>query len=919
MGAAKPTSVDGDVPRPSADESSAHDPPPTSLWGAPLRASESQTQFLGDLCSGTITQAPLPFDMGEYSVTRMIGRGGMGVVFEGEHRRMQRRVAIKVLHANMAETESAQDQFLAEIRTVARLLHPRIVTAFDAGQYESIVYLVMEYVDGKSLDRFSVPGSPMEVGRALECVQKAAEGLAHAHLNNIIHRDVKPGNMMLSRDGELKLLDLGLAAFTHELIDSEEDGNSKPICGTPEFMAPEQFEGRDLTESIDIYALGCTLYQLLTGAPPFRGSFFELMRAHCGSLPPALDRLNWGDVSGNALSGDRSSSEALVAEVQTLMNEMMGKRPSDRCGSMLEVVERLGRIRTRLPTPNGMSSVTPNAAAESESVFSGTVGGFSVSAHRDGSTDTVGFATLETVGIDLGARNIAAAHFGESHFQGSPESRGLVDSEPHSTADSSGKSGLQASIIPLDRKNPLLATCVAASRSQGWTVGAAALVRLLAGREGCTSAVKLLPGQDTIRLAGQSLPAAMPFALLMQQTFEASASASAEGATLQTTMTVPASFGRVARERMLLAARASGATAVHLIDRNLAAALSQFDFRNDGDGSTPSRPSGHWLVVTINDLTMEISLLGVTSSRVKMLSVVGDLKSGRPRFSRRMMRWVKRRYDKMNQGNSGGSVISDDGISSAKVTEAIGIEKAIDQLGVTEEPEFEIKIDGRKIKGKLTPAMIVNSCGDLIQNFGEMLAQVLSEAGVDGDEVNACLTLGKLTHAKPIRNLLQNFGVRVEPVSVDQHAMAQSVATWSYLSRTIPRSQPRLIPCNAHNLGIGQAEHSGSLVIPRLTALPASVQRRLTLSDTSLGDEPSSRQVTLLESLHAAETKWVPFERMQFEADERNSETMDASIELDDEGRVRFQIASRTVHRISSNFAGDAEIQNLRSLITKKP
>ncbi|TWT92479.1 protein kinase domain-containing protein [Neorhodopirellula pilleata] len=869
---------------------------PASLWGAPLCPSQSQTQFLGDIVDGTRTEAPLPFDMGEYSVTRLIGRGGMGVVFEGEHRRMQRRVAIKVLHANMAEAESAQEQFLAEIRTVARLLHPRIVTAFDAGQYETIVYLVMEYVDGHSLDRLSTPGAPMGLADALECVQFAAEGLAHAHLNNIIHRDVKPGNMMLAHDGELKILDLGLAAFSHELIDDEQGGKRRPICGTPEFMAPEQFEGRDLTESIDVYALGCTLHQLLTGSPPFRGSFFELMRAHCGTPPPQLSAI------------ESLASEPVIADVQALMNEMMGKQIHDRCASMNEVVERLTRIRGRLLNTSGNHATRSSTHVVSSSpIVSQTLGGFSTSDARDGTAETREITSCYQVGIDLGGHQLTAGGFGE----------GLQSD------DLALPSGPTAVTIALDDNSSSIDACFAVSQSQGWAIGQAALVRLANGRAGCGNAISLIAKQPSLSIDGKEYPSSMPLACLFRRAFQRSAMVGPANSVFEASLTVPSSFGRAARERIMLAARACGVPSIHLIDRNLASALSQFTFRADGEGSAPRLPAGHWLVVTINDLVMEISLLAVTSGRIKMLSVVGDSRSNRHRFSRRMLKWVKKRVAKMGQSSSGGSITSGQPLKTQLISELSGIERAIDQLDKDPQPPFEVKIDGRKIKGVLTPGMLVNSCGDLIQGFGEMLAQVLSEAGVDGDEVNACLTIGKLTHALPIRSLLQNFGVAAEPIPVEPAEIAGSVAAWTYLSGTDPRRQPRLIACNAHNVGLQSADEH-VLLIPRLTALPASVQRKLQRSDTTFDAASESLQVTLVETLGTTDTvrlsersshAWTSFERYEIEANTGHEMPMDASIEMDEEGRVRFQVASRTVRRESSQSLGEAEVERLRSLM----
>ena len=352
-----------------------------SMWGVDLCPSESQTRQLDAVSCDAGLNLELPMDMGEYHITRLIGRGGMGVVLEGEHRRMQRRVAIKVLHASQSEIGFAQEQFLSEIRAVARLLHPRIVTAFDAGQHESIVYLVMEYVDGATLFQLVHSQGPCTVNQALRLIRQSAEGLAHAHLNSVIHRDVKPGNMMVTRDGSLKLLDLGLAAFAQS--SQRDNPNAKKISGTPEYMPPEQFQGLKLGESVDVYALGCTLIFLLTGSAPYAGkSVSALMRAHATAPIPRLQGL----------------SVAAPAGLQDLIDRMLAKRVEDRYASMEQVIDAIDAIA---------SESSPSATSPVPSIAS-----------RDLSTEATVDLSPTRLGVDLGGRYMAVATLDD---QGQPK------------------------------------------------------------------------------------------------------------------------------------------------------------------------------------------------------------------------------------------------------------------------------------------------------------------------------------------------------------------------------------------------------------------------------------------------------------------------------------------------------------------
>jgi serine/threonine protein kinase/WD40 repeat protein len=225
-----------------------------------------------------------------YTVVRLLGQGGMGAVFAAEHRVMQRLVALKIFNHSFTGNAAARERFRREVRAAAKLSHPNIVTTYDAEDAGDTHFLVMEYVEGISLDQLVKDRGPLPVPEACAYVRQAALGLQHAHERGMVHRDVKPANLILQSSpvassesspvastgaspvapapGVVKVLDFGLAALTAERGDGLTDTNV--VMGTPDFMAPEQAEDAHNADiRADVYSLGCTLYYLLTGKTPY--------------------------------------------------------------------------------------------------------------------------------------------------------------------------------------------------------------------------------------------------------------------------------------------------------------------------------------------------------------------------------------------------------------------------------------------------------------------------------------------------------------------------------------------------------------------------------------------------------------------------------------------------------------------------
>ncbi len=294
-----------------------------------------------------------PLLLGEYVLVDQIGRGGMGTVYRARHRRMKRIVALKVLRRDIQNAEMVAKRFLREVEVAAKLCHPNIVTAFDAGESQGVSYLVTEYVDGQNLSDLVRQYGPLSLTVAFDVIHQAARALAYAHGEGIIHRDIKPSNLLIDDAGTVKLLDVGLARMNQP--DDQPDANDSDltttgmVMGTPDYMSPEQALNTRLAgEPSDIYSLGCTLFFLITGRPPYgRGSTMERLLAHRETPIPRLQSL----------------SDQIPAVVDRLLHQMLAKSVKDRLPTMQKLVEQIDNIRL-----SGLPDVTLPLDAVSDEI-----------------------------------------------------------------------------------------------------------------------------------------------------------------------------------------------------------------------------------------------------------------------------------------------------------------------------------------------------------------------------------------------------------------------------------------------------------------------------------------------------------------------------------------------------------------------
>jgi len=268
------------------------------------------------------------FRLGPYVIQDLLGQGGMGAVYLAEHSTLRRRVALKVLRAQRGTDRLVSvERFLREARAAAALDHPNIVRIHDVVQQGDAHYLVLEYVEGKTLDTFLARGGAVSVSAAVGYIAQAAAGLQHAHEKGFVHRDIKPANLIVAADGTVKILDMGLArSMTSSADNLTEVLDKDAVVGTVDYIAPEQALGGSRVDvRADIYSLGATFFALVTGGPPFRGNTSQKLAQH--QMKPAPD----------LAAQDRTFPPELAAVV----SKMLAKKPDERYQTPADVIAAL--------------------------------------------------------------------------------------------------------------------------------------------------------------------------------------------------------------------------------------------------------------------------------------------------------------------------------------------------------------------------------------------------------------------------------------------------------------------------------------------------------------------------------------------------------------------------------------------------
>jgi serine/threonine protein kinase len=275
-----------------------------------------------------------PLQIAGYRIEEVAGRGGMGVVYRAQHMHLGRTVALKLLNPELAASEEFRERFIREARAAAELEHPNIVPVYDAGEVEGRLYLAMKFIEGSDLAQLLEQERRLSTERAMPLLEQLANALDAAHKNGLIHRDVKPANALLDGD-RLYLTDFGLTRRVDSTRPLTATGRA---VGTAAYLAPEQIRGEPLDRRVDVYALGCVMYQCLAGEPPYlRDTDMLIMWAHVGAEPPSLS----------------AECPDLPSTVDRVLQKALAKSREDRydtCGQLVSEMKRALNPSQPLPT-----------------------------------------------------------------------------------------------------------------------------------------------------------------------------------------------------------------------------------------------------------------------------------------------------------------------------------------------------------------------------------------------------------------------------------------------------------------------------------------------------------------------------------------------------------------------------------------
>lgn len=719
---------------------------------------------------------PLTFpSLGDYDILEKIGAGGMGQVFRARHRTMQRDVALKILPRALSQKPDFVDRFYSEVRAVAKLMHPNIVTAFDAGFESNVHYLVMELIEGVSLSAKLATRGTFTMQEAVDFLVQAGSALQYAHSQGVIHRDIKPSNMMMTNKGVLKILDFGLAGFSHEIAKTTE---RRQLVGTVEYMSPEQIEQPDRVDSrTDLYSLGASLFYLLTSRPMFSGEPVQIALAHLKKTPPALYEV-------------RSDIDL---RLDSIFQRLVAKNPGDRfqdADALLEQLESSNLIQLLNEKGEGVGGRLPGLNLDPSTIATGNQ-----------STSQRGFAG---VGIDLGTVSSRVSYLGKK--------RELIE-------------------VPLDGDSLQL-------RNMLWSDGEQSAVGDAANKLRATQPAQILYGvQRWFGLnvlerpfAGRQVPPEILLAVQIRAMMDATRIKLPSVS--HAVVNVPACYDQLHRQSVATSCRCAGIEVLQLLDKPLAAAISFLETRQKLNSVLLNPVSGdeHWMVVELSGSACEASIVKINDNVAKIVASIGDWKRGRARWQNRLAEHLA----KMFQDKHGIDIRTD---LAAVSRLQRSIELALDRLAVASQVEIRFEAKQRELKWVLTRDELLQCCGDLASDLVEYPKSVMASANISGDKINQILFVGDLLQASTFQNLIRKAVSKTAPHEhVSKADLARGAALQAqYLMPPTDPTGPRAETTSSYDIALMTLETPDAKAVPRVlipkgSPLPASFSRTLRFS-----------------------------------------------------------------------------------------
>ncbi|TVP97899.1 MAG: hypothetical protein EA381_13930 [Planctomycetaceae bacterium] len=768
----------------------------------------------------------LPSRVGDYRIDRLIGSGGMGRVYLAEHATMLRTVALKTLPMERMRQPSAVDRFYAEIRVAARLLHPNIVTAFDAGFAGGVHYLAMEFVNGCTLSALVGERGPLAIGDAVSAIRDAARGLAHAHAAGIVHRDVKPSNLMRAQDGTVKLLDLGLASVAAGRPESGKSSDVGRLIGTIAFMSPEQLENPDAVDArSDIYSLGATFYFLLTGRPPYGGEFLDQVRGHRHDPLPELFAV-------------RPDADLRLEHV---LHRMMAKKPQDRYASLIEVIADLAVHDEKESIPAWISGL----GLKSGMVDSATLQASSTRGE-----------VPQVMAIDFGMFFATAA-----------------------VADPSGKVEL------LLAGGPGKAACRIAIADGTPPLFADAAQTRRAERPGTVMhCLPLFVAQTRLEhvIAGRRCPAEVLMGLQLRQILHTCWNRRSLPRAMA--ITVPSCYDQLHRQAILQAASIAGFRSVRLVDRPLAA-LHSWQLDHDrpsqpGDAAVLNRDDAErpQVVISVSGSATEVVIVRRRGPRPQQLAAIGQWHYG-------MLQWQQKLVDLgaavCRERFGIDPLTSIDMASSLQLACEQALPRLIDAAVIT----IRLVAGGRRIEFELGREQWLEACEPLFVELLDMISTAFETANVSPERVRHVLLLGLPTRFDIIRQRLkERLNPQVTWVPISRGDIARGAA--ACVAGELPGRGELPLPPQAatcHDLGLLVIDSQGRRrirpVIPRGTLIPARTTRRIASGGLR------KQTLMLVESSSWRETAWRSLGAHGI-ATEPDGAKLELMFEVDIDGRL---------------------------------
>ncbi len=780
--------------------------------------------------------------IGDYLLLEQIGAGGMGRVYRAEHRTMNREVALKVLSPDIATQAGLIQQFFSEIRAVAKLMHPNIVTAFDAGSIAGQHYLVMELVEGEVLaDRVRRLG-PLSSGEAANVIEQVGLALSYAHRLGVVHRDIKPSNIMLTTNGTVKVLDFGLAMLGKR---AEGRANRKVFMGTPEYMSPEQIENADLVDGrSDLYSLGATLYYLLTGEPMFRGNKMHVAVAQLRQQPEPLYVVR-GDVD---------------LRLDSIFQKLVEKAPARRYASAEELLESLAQLNLSTSLVRPVLFQRGVGRLGSELPTSGVL-----------SQSTVAKKS-QVVAIDLGMLVSTVAYF-----------------DP--------VTGPQ--IIPQGDGNTQHLRNMLWSAGKQIKIGGDANTLRQTHPEQVIHSLQRWIGQREVNwlFAGERTPPEVLLAGVLKQLMWNAARAT-DGSD-HAIVTVPSCYDQMHRRAIRNACRIAGLNLVQLLDKPLAAGLAWVDVNSRLTTLSGSTSAVHskLLFVHLGGTGLEVSVLQASGLEVKQLGVCGSWKHGSLRWQSLLTEYFVTRLREQT-----GKAIKEDVVAAARLQRTM--ELAMDRLTRSSRVEVKFEWEGAAIEQTITQEGLVKIAPELCKAIEDAIRVACVNANIEIGEIDNILLAGSMLKMRPVQQIVKNcVPHRVALTELEKADFARGAALqarhFSSLTQ-LKSSHPYGVGCSAYDIALLAADSNSGKSVPRVllersSVLPTTQTR--TLRPTSLGNKQAAQAfapLQIIESSGLNATTWLALGKVKPDElfpQRSGSQPLQLRLEIDENGILESSLA----------------------------